>query len=87
MIQTSPKSSLFKQSPSNRSAAVGNLLDDIEFNSSKMKDFRQAYKVLAKKLIKKGQLNESQKLKSNLLITEKSIQDYLSQKQSAGPSE
>ena len=50
----SPKSSLFKQSPSNRSAAVGNLLDDIEFNSSKMKDFKQAYKVLAKKLIKKG---------------------------------
>ena len=60
-----------------------NLLDDINFKSTQIKDFQKAYKLLANKLIQKGKQNETQKLKSNLLITERSINDYIKQSKEA----
>jgi hypothetical protein len=61
----------------NLSPKPGNLLEDIEFSSNKIKDFKQAYQILASKLINKGSEDQNAKLKSNLLITQQSIQTYL----------
>lgn len=52
-------------------------MEDIDFNSSKIKDFKSAYKLLEKKLILKGSEDANLKLKSNLLITQNAIQSYL----------
>lgn len=42
--------------------------------------------MLANKLIEKGAVNEAQKLRSNILITEKDIGNYVKQKVNANMS-
>eukprot|EP00347_Sterkiella_histriomuscorum_P013184 403365686 len=67
-------------SPPSKQQPNLNLLEDVNFNEKNFKNFDQAYRQLANKLIEIGTSNQTQKLKSNLLITEKSINNYVQNK-------
>lgn len=57
-----------------------NLLEEIDFKSNTIKDFNQAYRILESKLIEIGSSNSKTQLKSNLLITERSLDRFLKDK-------